>query len=43
MNSVRTFAVSVVSRLKTVVRLVNNGMPMVLIDAGSVEPRPARA
>src|SRR5689334_14523330 len=42
MNSDRTFSVSLVSRLNTVVRLVNSGIPIVLIDAGSVELRPAR-
>src|SRR5215471_3445504 len=41
MNSDRTFSVSLVSRLNTVVRLVNSGIPIVLIEAGSVELRPA--
>ena len=41
MNSDRTFAVNVVSRLKTVVRLVKSGMPIVLMEAGSVDVRPA--
>ncbi len=43
MNSERTFCVSSVSRLKTVVRFVNVGTPIVLMYAGRNEPRPASA
>src|ERR1700736_3769058 len=43
MNSERTFWVSSVSMLKTVVRLANVGTPIVLMLAGRKEPRPARA
>src|SRR5260370_39141338 len=41
MSSRRTFSVSNVSMLNTVVRLVNVGTPTVLMYAGRNEPRPA--
>ena len=43
MNSERTFWVSCVSRLKTVVRFAKVGTPIVRMFAGRNDPRPASA